>query len=308
VATTITTPFLAPDTSLPANGSGPEFTATLTTITPEMAKEIMQRHDQAVEQKHIAGEHRDGRNRPIRWKDVAAYARDMKAGNWNGRNGETVKLARDGTVPDGQHRLYACIQAQVPFECLVVSGVDPEAQDTIDAGVKRKMSDQLNLRGEQNALIMAAVARWSWRWLRGARKSGGSVMPNPTNPELTAFIEADERLRYAASFAAASYAQFRSVRASVYGMAWMLLHGSDYLAADVFLGKIVTGADVGIGHPALAFRNRMIRARETGERLNEHEQLACLIIAWNAFKEDRQLTRINLPAGKLSTKNFPEPR
>ena len=33
-----------------------------------------------------------------------------------------------------------------------------------------------------------------------------------------------------------------------------------------------------------------------------------VIIAWNAFKEDRQITRLQGPKGKLTTANFPEPK
>jgi hypothetical protein len=96
------------------------------------------------------------------------------------------------------------------------------------------------------------------------------------------------------------------VTGSVWGMAWLLFHGSDHLAAEVFLEKVLTGEDCPAGHPALAFRNRIWNAREAGERLTQYEQLAYLIIAWNAFKEERQLKLLKFPNGKLTVKNFPD--
>ena len=88
----------------------------------------------------------------------------------------------------------------------------------------------------------------------------------------------------------------------------MLFHGTDHLAAEVFLEKVLTGADLGEGHPALAFRNRIWKARENGERLTQHVQLAYFILAWNAFQEDRKLQFLQLPKKGLTPKTFPEPK
>ena len=59
---------------------------------------------------------------------------------------------------------------------------------------------------------------------------------------------------------------------------------------------------------SVAFRARMMNAVMNGERLNEQEQLALLILAWNAFREDRKMARPQLPKGGLTAKNFPEPK
>lgn len=305
-------PFLAPDTRPAANGAKPQIAmmnnGQPVSITPEMAREWLDRHDHVVQQNDIAGERRTGGNRPIRWNDVDAYARDMTAGHWDGDNGETLKIACDGTIPDGQHRLYACLKAQVPFRSLVVTGVAPQAQDTIDTGIKRKLSDQLMLKGEVNYTLLAALARWSWRWLRGVRIRGGASLPTPTPAEITEYIAAAPHLRDAAAFAARARMTFRSMRGPVFGMAWLLFHEKDSLAANVFLERVIDGANIGVGHPAHTLRARIYRAKETGERFTEHEQLALMIIAWNAFREDRKLTIIKFPAGGLTPKTFPEPK
>lgn len=293
----------------PADGPPPEAEpARLWTITPDAARELTGRHDHIVEQNRLIGMGRDGRNRKIRWDDVDKYSRDMGAGNWRGRNGQTVKLAWDGTVPDGQHRLMACIKADQPFETYVVFGVDPADQDTMDTGIPRKLHDQLHMRGEVQANNLAAIARWAWKWLRGARMRSGGGVARPSELELIEFIDSDERLRAATTWAVHAYQQFRPVRVSVYGMAWLLFHGSDHLAAEVFLDGVVTGANLKPGHPALAFRNRMISARSDQQRLREHEQLGYLIMAWNAFKEDRALARLQPPKGGFTPKTFPEPK
>ena len=97
------------------------------------------------------------------------------------------------------------------------------------------------------------------------------------------------------------------MRASVYAMAWMLFYGLDSIAARVFLEGVLDGAGFPKSHPVLAFRARLTNAALDGERLSESEQLALMIVAWNAFREERTLDRVQLPKGGLTSKNFPEP-
>ncbi len=290
----VLTPFKPPEPVADTSPNGSTLQSCkpeVMTVTPDLAREWTVLNT---------------RNRPVRYTKVAQYARDMKAGKWL-LNGETIKIATDGTILDGQHRLYACMQAEVPFDTIVIRGLPVEAQDTIDTGMARKFADQLTLRGEVNAPLLGAIARWAFRWLRGVKMSGATEL-NPTHEEMSALIDADPRLREATSWATNARTRFRSVNGSVWGMAWLLFHGSDHLAAEVFLEKILTGEDIGAGHPALAFRNRIWNAKEAGERLTPYEQLAYLIIAWNAFKDDRPLKIVKFPNGKLTPKNFPEPK
>lgn len=280
-------------------------------VTPELAREWIDRHVKAVAANRVAGGGKARDNRPIRWGDdgVAGYARDMKAGRWD-LNGESVKIARDGTVPDGQHRLYACIEAGVPFPSVVVTGVEPRSQDTIDIGIGRKLADQLAIANEPNAVVLASVTRWSLRWLHGVRggTAGGAGSYKPTRQEMLDFLAVTPHLRDATTWAVHARQVFKSVRASVYGMAWILLNGTDPIAARVFLDRILDGADLPKGHPVLAFRARIWNSVETQERLSETEQLALIITAWNAWREDKELTRLQLPKGGLTPKNFPEPK
>jgi hypothetical protein len=288
----VITPFRPPEPRVAADSNGaspPACKPEVMTVTPQIAQEWTGLNT---------------RNRAVRYTKVAQYARDMRAGNWM-LNGETVKIAADGTILDGQHRLYACIQAGVPFETVVIRGLPAEAQDTIDTGMARKFADQLALRGEVNTPLLGAIARWALRWLRGAKMSGATDL-DPTHEEMFTLLEADPRIREACMWAVNVRGRFKSVSGSVWGMAWLLFHGSDHLAAEVFLDKCLTGEDCPAGHPALAFRNRIWNAREAGERLTTYEQLAYLIIAWNAFKEDRPLKLVKFPNGKLTVKNFPD--
>ena len=290
----VLTPFRppAPEAVAGSNGTAPAACKPeVMTVTPEIAAEWTSLNT---------------RNRSVRYTKVALMARDMAAGMWV-LNGETVKIAANGTILDGQHRLYACIQAGAPFETVVIRGLSLEVQDTIDTGMSRRMADQLAIRGEAGSATLAAVARQAFRWLHGA-KMGGSSDREPTHGEMLALIEIDPRIREAAAWADKARHSFKSVTGSAWGMAWLLFHGSDHLSAEVFLEKVMTGEDLTAGDPALAFRNRIWKARENGERLNQYEQLGYLIMAWNAFQEGRKLAKLLPPRGGFTPKTYPEPK
>ena len=268
------------------------------TITPEMAAEYMARNN---------------RNRPIRDDDVNTYARDMIAGSWI-VNGETIKFARNNDVLDGQHRLLGGMRAGVPFRTYIVTGLPSEAQDTIDCGIIRKDSDQLGLHGEYQPKSLAAITKWAIRWAAGqrGRSIGGTI--KPSHQEIIGFINAHPEIRDATRWAVNARSRYKPARISAYGMAWWLfthMDGGGMLAthqAEDFLEKVVTGADVGIGHPAYTLRERLRRAKENYEPLNEYQQLALFIIAWNYWRDGKEKRSIALPHGGLTTRNFPEPK
>jgi hypothetical protein len=55
-------------------------------------------------------------NRSVRDIHVQRLASDMKNGKWRGFNGEAIRFDSLGRLVDGQHRLWACTVAGVPFD------------------------------------------------------------------------------------------------------------------------------------------------------------------------------------------------
>lgn len=81
-------------------------------------------------------------NRPVNKAAVERYAAEMAAGRWQ-VNGTTIVFDTNGTLVDGQHRLLAICEAQVPVEAIVVRGVPAGSFATIDVGKLRTVSDSL---------------------------------------------------------------------------------------------------------------------------------------------------------------------
>ena len=121
-------------------------------LTPEMAVELL-------EANHA--------NRPLNQQHVNRIARQITTGKWK-FNGDTIKIAKNRDVLDGQHRLWACIEAKQPIETIIVKDIEAEAFATIDTLRKpRSGSDVLALHGVTHYRSIISVAlQWLTRWQR----------------------------------------------------------------------------------------------------------------------------------------------
>lgn len=99
--------------------------AKLSTITPEMAAEMLT--------------HNIENNRKINDDRVRSYADDMKNGKWM-VTGQAIQFDENGTLIDGQHRLYAIVKAKTPVRMMVVSNLPTETIKVIDTMQARTVS------------------------------------------------------------------------------------------------------------------------------------------------------------------------
>lgn len=142
----------SPPTADPKENSGPK--ASWVTVTPELAMKWL--------------DETNTKNRKVRQAHVDNMASDMLAGKWRGKNGEAIRFDTDGRLVDGQHRLYACIQAELPFDTLLVIGVDPEDYNSIGIGARKSFGDFLGpVHGEKNVALYAATVRLVFAWRSG---------------------------------------------------------------------------------------------------------------------------------------------
>lgn len=98
-------------------------------------------------------------NRPVRDGVVQRYAADMRAGRWK-QTHQGIAMDEDGTLIDGQHRLFAVIEAGVPVLMQVTYNLPIEAQAVVDDGLKRSVVDVLKINGYGTITpLHAATAR-----------------------------------------------------------------------------------------------------------------------------------------------------
>lgn len=226
-------------------------------------------------------------NRPIRQGDVDKWATDMREGRWV-LNGDTVKFDTEGTLVDGQHRLWAVIQADTCVAMTVARNVPLEAQDTIDIGSRRTAGDQLILGG---ADLSRAAAQSTSAIVRGLFLYEGK---RASQTEVLAFARAHaDRLGQAVYYVNAS--KTAGLRGgTIYGLAFYVLSEVDFEDATTFMRDVTTGEGLVQGDPQYALRSRFLRTPPRTDRSPSSVKvnMAYVVKAWNAWREGRKLQHI----------------
>ncbi|MBR4588441.1 MAG: hypothetical protein IKO30_09025 [Lachnospiraceae bacterium] len=110
-------------------------------FTPEKARLLLQRN-------HV--------NRKLSKGNVRAYSEDMSNENWNARNGESIKIDKDGNLVDGQHRLKAIVLSGKTVKLWCLKNAPKDA--VYDSGRKRSLSDQISiLKPEQEKIYSSTL-------------------------------------------------------------------------------------------------------------------------------------------------------
>jgi len=112
-------------------------------ITPKMAMDLLEHNTL---------------NRPLSDGHVKRLAQQIIDGKWK-YNGDTIKVSKDGAILDGQHRLWAVIEAKRPIETVIIRGIARDAFATIDTTRRlRSGGDVLALNGVTTYRTQAATA------------------------------------------------------------------------------------------------------------------------------------------------------
>jgi len=86
------------------------------------------------------------KNRKLSKALYSFYANDMRYGRWR-LNGAPIQFNKNNMLIDGQHRLQAIVEANVPQWFLVLSGMPESTQMVIDNGKLRTVDDVLGIMG-----------------------------------------------------------------------------------------------------------------------------------------------------------------
>lgn len=273
----------------------PEATHNIVRLTPELAEKWLSKN------KH---------NRNIRRQKVTEFVRDMEAGRWV-FNGDAIRFSESGALLDGQHRCLAVVESGVTISVLVVWNLPDAAQDTMDVGARRTMSDQLNLAGEKHATSLAAVLRKVASWDHG---DGWSRNYTPTFSEMRLYYDEHPEIDYAVEIALK--ARVLPCAPSTIAALYHVCASKDRAAAELFFGEqLIAGIGLSRTDPAYALRVKLrageVRERdgdgETRRRFREDDIIRYVLLAWNLFREGRRVQKLQAPKGGWNGK-FPEPK
>jgi hypothetical protein len=245
-----------------------------------------------------AGEYlaRNTANRPLTKRTVREFAEAMRRGEWRVTH-QGIAFDTAGALVDGQHRLAAVVEADVPVEMTVFTEVPVGAFDVLDTGKRRNAADVLAIEGEKSAVMLAAMVRTVWLYENRPELnwSGGSA--GVTNHQIVQALVDHPKLR--------DYVGPGEQIAQATGMIKSAAGSASYLVAKANPGTdltawfegIIDGAGLVKGDPRLLFRRVMFahtrkQAGQVLRRRETREHVTLYIKAFNAWITDTPLTQL----------------
>tara|TARA_R110000803_G_scaffold106505_1_gene174582 strand:- start:193 stop:1011 length:819 start_codon:yes stop_codon:yes gene_type:complete len=137
----------------------------MTTITPPMAS-VMLASNTA--------------NRKLNNRHVEFLADQILSGKWQ-NNGQTIVIADDGTLMDGQHRLSAIVKANKSTKLGLCTGAPRSAMASIDNGKLRSTYDVLSMINAPYAALISSAMQILYKFDHGEisfQGGGTKKMPN----------------------------------------------------------------------------------------------------------------------------------
>lgn len=231
---------------------------------------------------------RNPRNRNLRPQHVERYAEAMRRGEWQ-LNGETLKFDTRENLIDGQHRLAAVVEAGAPQRFMVVRGLAPETQDTVDDGSARTHGDVLAIHGERNANVLASAARniYAYELIGIPIAHELPQMSRPTKQQILTVLDRHPDMRAATNkkgILVLSGSQVSTLR--------YLFRTVNAEQADEFLALLHSGEGLASDDPVLALRNRLIASQMATSRLPAKLVVGYTIRGFNAWRRGERLQRL----------------
>lgn len=265
--------------------------ASVQVITPEKAKQLL--------------EYNSG-NRTLNKNTITRYRNDMILGRWR-PNGSSISIGPDGRLLNGQHRLSALIEAEVPIEFVIVEEDTDAVFTTLDIGVNRSTGTLLGLAGIHNSNVVGAIARAILSYENAPTVIWDTGTAGGRTAVIEWVMENDSPLLQSAAHQTSDVRRQIPSIGSWYGaLAYLVQAKSPSMDRwqDFHLG-LGTGANLTVGDPRLALRNWLINRRAPQSEWDRQQALGAGLHAWNTFiaGEERsfiKFSRASLPMPTVS--------
>lgn len=268
----------------------PRVTVAIERITPRVAEQMLERNTH----------NRSPKREPIK--------KALTDGQWV-LNGATIVFDYNGVLMDGQNRLIACVKSGIPFDTVVVRGVDPKSQWSMDTNVKRQLGDQLQLKGYPGSRNLGGVGTALYR---KDRFGLAAVFNKPAGDEFTMndilqFIDKnyDERIKPLITMTKPFGHLYKGL-----GLAPLCAIFDEFLQAgnedvEEFIRQLRLKSNP--CKPVALLRERLTRNLDSGSTKMPQKVMAALTIkAWNAYMQGEEITQLKFTQGGAHPEAFPK--
>lgn len=252
-------------------------------ITPDAAKAMMKLNTN---------------NRAITDSRVAAYSEEMRSGKWQLTH-EGIAFGADGTLYDGQHRLAAIVQANVPITLYVTRGLSPDARVVINTGRSRTAVDNLAIV-EGIKLSKAFGAAFNVIWQETIGLTSGR---NATAAELRITLAANRAAHKAMGqvFVGTKRGLGRSGFVGAFIYAYRENPSKVTLAAQRFY----EGTELAAGSPMYALREKALRGGHSDGRADFRRALGAIAADLDGVQKWRVAAKTETsPADNIAIQRF----
>lgn len=250
-------------------------------------------------------------NRPLSRPVVRALADAMQRGDWMVTH-QGIAFDTNGVLVDGQHRLAAIIEADIPVEITVFTDVEPGTFDVLDTGKRRNASDVLAIGGEKSATMLAAMVRAVWLYDNRPDAGWNGGKAAVTNHQILETLQAHPKLRDFVAVGERISTETGMIKSAAGAAAFLAEDANKRADLTEWYDGVLEGAGLVKSDPRLLFRKLMFsmarkQAGQVQRRRDTREHVALYLQAFNAWATNEPITRLRYnpresvpPVAKLS--------
>lgn len=234
------------------------------------------------------------RNRPLNKANLDYFCDALRKGRFQLTH-QGIALDWNGDLIDGQHRLTAILITGIEVDLMVMYDLPPETYSKVDCGRIRNGADTLAYMGHDGGNDLAAALRLidnyynnteaRWRSYTARKTNDDMTELAPAYPGMSDLIPIARRMRKACGV-------------SISAATVTLYLTRDHSAAEAWIEGVVTGANLSVGDPRLAYRNTFQNARIGKKRIDGQEALALGLKSFLAFTNDKPVKILSWRSGE----------
>jgi hypothetical protein len=261
--------------------SNPRLSQTL--ITVDLAKRLLANNKS---------------NRKIKHHHLDRLCEEIRSGRWK-FNGDAIRVAVDGNLLDGQHRLEAVVATNTPIHSVLIEDLPVDVYDTIDSGSKRTAGDVLYILGEKNPRSLAA----SLIVVDDLLRSGDIVSRSASNAQVVGLINKYPAIRDSLRWGDAL--KRLAPPSVVTALHYIFSVFSSPEKADTFFEFTETGINLTEWSPIYLLRQRLINNATSKSKLDKRYITALIIKAWNAWIKGQKIGALRFRELGNKKESFP---
>lgn len=231
-------------------------------------------------------------NRSIKQHLVDAFAADIDGDRWD-LNGETIIVANDGVLNDGQHRCVAVVQSGKSIRTAIMFGVSRDSRYTVDGGSARTSGDYLKMEGAAHTNIAAAVAKYLNLHRRGYSSwSGNSVVVTKAMIRQE-YWNCEREIQVAIQAIDGKF--MRKFGLSPIAAAYVLIARRNPAECSVFFQRLNDGVGLNRGDAILGLRSRILETYAAKSApYSASQKVETIIRYWNAWRKGTTVHTLRL--------------